>query len=498
MKKLLSLLMVAAMLLPMALSAAQAEDAQTLVVAQTLDTSTLDPQMQGSMSAMNILINMFDTLVTRDEEGNLAPSLATEWEALDDLTWQFKLREGVTFHNGSPFTAEDVKFSLERLINPDTGSPIVELAALDHVDIVDEYTVNLVFKTPDPIVPNKLVMFGGVILSKEYTEAHDSDYLAMNPIGTGPFKFVSWMKDSEVAMEAFAEYWDGAPAFDKLVFRVIPNQADMLAALKTGEIGMTNNIPWDLARSVEGDPNIEIVSSDSIRVNFISIDTALEPLNIKEVRQALNYAVDKQAIIDMIYGGYGKQIPTLIPEENFGFVKDLEPYGYDPEKAKALLAEAGYADGFTIDFDATNTELTDIQAIIGFLEAVGIKVEMNVMDNSTLSSRRSAGEAGALYLISNTGWTMDGMSNYQSYAKQDRRYARGGTDRLDKLVIIEETSVDPAVRMEAFEEAEQIMLDEALFLYLWQRSNLYAIRSDISYTPNPIGLMKMYVARPAE
>src|SRR5699024_5781676 len=124
--------------------------------------STMDPQKQGGMSSMNVLINMFDTLVFRDSEGNLIPGLATEWEALDDLTWQFKLREGVTFHNGYPFTAEDVKFSLERLINPDTGSPIVELAALDHVDIVDDYTVNLVFKTPDPIVPNKLVMFGGV------------------------------------------------------------------------------------------------------------------------------------------------------------------------------------------------------------------------------------------------------------------------------------------------------------------------------------------------
>lgn len=499
MKRILSMFLLLTLLCTLGMTQAFAEaEETTLIVAQSVDASTMDPQKQGGMSSMNVLINMFDTLVFRDSEGNLIPGLATEWEALDDLTWQFKLREGVTFHNGYPFTAEDVKFSLERLINPDTGSPIVELAALDHVDIVDDYTVNLVFKTPDPIVPNKLVMFGGVIISKQYTEEHDADYLATNPVGTGPFKFVSWTKDSQVVMEAYEDHWRGAPAYDNLIFRVVPNQADMLAALQTGEINMTNSIPYDLAVSVQNDPNISIASQKSIRVQFVNIDTAVEPLNDKRVRQALNYAVDKQAIIEAILGGHATQIPTLIPQENFGYVDTLEPYGYDPEKAKSLLAEAGYPDGFTVTFDALNTELTVIQAIVGYLEAVGVKVEMNVVDSSTLTSRCAAKEAANLYFQNNTGWTMDGMSNYQSYARTDRRYSRGGSEELNALVDIEETTIDPEVRMDAFEQAEALMYDEAYFIYLWQMDNLYATTADVEYTPNKIGLLWMFDAKPVE
>lgn len=498
MKKLLSMLLVTVMAISFLTGAAMAQEAKTLTVAQTLDTSTMDPQKQGAMSPMNVLINMFDTLVFRDATGNLIPSLATEWAAIDDLTWQFKLRQGVKFHDGDTFNAEDAKFSLERLINPDTASPIVELAALDHVDIVDEYTINLVLKRADPIIPNKLVMFGGVMLSKEYTEAHDADYLAQNPNGTGPYKFVSWLKDNQVVMEANKDYWRGAPAFDKLVFRVIPNQADMLAALKTGEIDMTNNIPWDLAKSVQNDPNINVSISEIIRMNFCPIDTSVPPLDNKLVRQALNYAVDKQAVIDAIYGGHGRVAASLIPKQNFGFDETLEAYPYDPEKAKALLAEAGYPDGFEITFDAVNTSLTEIQAIVGFLEEVGIKVNMNVIDSSTMSSLRAAKTIGPLYFDGNTGWTMDGMSNYQSYAKRDRRYSRGGTEELDGLVDIEEGTIDPAVRLEAFKKAEQIMHDEAYFIYLWQLNSFFAVRNTVEYTPNVIGLLWMYDVKPAQ
>ena len=497
MKKLLTVLLVAAMALSLLPGMTLAEG-KTLTIAQTLDTSTMDPQKQGAMSPMNVLINMFDTLVFRDAAGNLIPSLATEWEAIDDVTWQFKLREGVTFHDGDVFNAEDAKFSLERLIDPDTASPIVELAALDHVDIVDEYTINLVLKHPDPIIPNKLVMFGGVMLSKEYTEAHEADYLALNPNGTGPYKFVSWHKDSSIVMAGNENYWRGAPAFDELIFRIIPNQADMLAALRTGEIDMTNSIPWDLAKSVENDPDITITIAESIRVNYVPIYQDIEPFGDKLVRQAVNYAVDKQGILDALYGGNGRVLGTFVPSQNFGFDPSIEPYPYDPQKAKELLAEAGYPDGFEATFNAVSTSLMEIQAIAGFLEEVGIKIDMNVIDSSTQSSMRAARTNGPLYFESNTGWTMDAMSNYQSWAKSDRRYWLGGTPELDAVVDIEETSVDPDVRTAAFKEGEAIMHEEALHIFLWQLSNFYAVRNNVTYTPNVIGLLWLYDVQPAE
>ena len=476
-------------------SDSQPEEKRTsMVVGVTGDASTMDPQKQGKMADMNILINIYDTLVTRDESGQLAPSLATEWEAIDDVTWQFKLREGVKFHNGEDFNAEAAKFSLDRLLDPDTASPIAELRNVTSVEIVDEYTINVITEAPDPIIPNKMVLFGGVMLPPQYTTEHDADYLAQNPVGTGPYKFVSWQKDSEVVLEANEDYWRGAPVIKNVTFRIIPNAADTLAALKTGEVDFVQGLSGDLATSLEGVEGIKLMAADWIKTYYISIDTAVEPLNIKEVRQALNYAVDKEAIIESVLLGYAEQVATILPRQNFGYDSSIEPYPYDPEKAKELLADAGYPDGFEVTFDALSTESTTIQAIVGYLEAVGVKVTLNMVDASTLTSKAAAKTAAPLYMQSNTGWTMDGMSNFQSYARRDRRYARGGTQELDDLVDIEETTIDPTVRQEAFTRAQEILKDEALFIYLWQAKNVLAMSDDINFTPNMNGVLWMYNA----
>lgn len=469
----------------------------SMVVGVAADASTMDPQKQGKMADMNILINIYDTLVTRDESGQLAPSLATEWKTVDDVTWQFKLREGVKFHNGEDFNAEAAKFSLDRLLDPDTASPIAELRAVTGVEIVDDYTINVITEAPDPIIPNKMVLFGGVMLPPKYTAENDADFLAQNPVGTGPYKFVSWQKDSSVVLEANEEYWRGAPAIKDLTFRIIPNAADTLAALKTGEVNFVQGLSGDLAASLEGTEGVKMMSADWIKTYFISIDTAVEPLNIKEVRQALNYAVDKEAIIGSILGGNAQQVATILPRQNFGYDAAIDPYPYDPEKAKELLAGAGYPDGFEVTFDALTTESTTIQAIVGYLEAVGVKVNMNMVDSSTLVSNCAAKTAAPLYMNSNSGWTMDGMSNFQSFAKRDRRYARGGTQELDDLVDVEETTVDPAIRQEAFTRAQEILKEEALFIYLWQANNVLAMSDDINFTPNMNGTLWMYGANPA-
>ena len=497
MKKLLTLLIAIALLVT-ATTISMAEE-KTLVVAQTSDTVTLDPQKQGGMASMNVLINLYDTLVTRDENGDLAPCLAKSWEAVNDTTWRFYLRDDVYFHDGDHFDAEDAKFTLDRLNAPETASPIAELKNLDHTDVIDQYTIDLVFKATEPIAPNKCVLFGGVMLSKEYTEAHDADYLALNPNGTGPYKFVSWQKDSEVVMAKNENYWREPAAYDKLIFRVIPNQADMMAALMTGEIDIGPSLTADLAASVSGNESLKVIDADWIRTFFISLDTVnSEPLKDKRVRQALNYAIDKQAIIEAIFAGYAKQVSTILPSQTFGFDPECPYYGYDVEKAKTLLKEAGYENGFEITFDATSGEVMEIQAICGFLEEVGIKINLNVIDTSTMTSLRTSGTAHEMYYIGNTGWTMDGLSNYQSFAARDRRYARGGNEELDALVVKEETTVDPAERFEAFKQAQAIMSDEAFFIFLWQRDNIYVMSTKVDFSPNPIGILNMYTAKPIE
>ncbi len=469
----------------------------TLVVAQNIDASTLDPQKQGKMPDMNILINIFDTLMTRDANGQLTPSLATEWKATSDTVWEFKLRKDVKFHDGEPFNAAAAKFSLDRLANPDTKSPIAELRNVKGVAIVDDYTIDITTDGPDPILPTKVVLFGGVMVPPQYIKEKGDDYFAKNPVGTGPFKFVSWAKDNQVIMEANADYWRGAPKFKKLTMRTIPNVADMVAALKTGEIDIAAaGLTADVAKDLKNNKDIDIVSADWIRTFYINLDATKPPFDKKEVRQAVNYAIDVQSIIDSIFGGYAKRVSTIIPRQNFGYDATIKPNEYNPEKAKQLLAQAGYPNGLTVQFDADNLDSVVVQAFAAQLEKIGVKCTINFTDNATLIANMTAKKAAPMYYLGNTGWTMDAMSNFQSYVRSDRRYARLNNPELDKLVDLEEKTIDPAKRQAAFTTAQQILKDEGYFIYLYQLDAILGIRKNVSFKPNPIGVLSMYTATP--
>ncbi|AMQ07706.1 ABC transporter substrate-binding protein [Sporosarcina psychrophila] len=468
----------------------------TLIVAQQSDTSTLDPQKQGKMPDMNILINMFDTLITTDSDQQLAPSLAESWEVVDEDTWEFKLREDVIFHNGEKFNAETVKFSIERLLDPATQSPIVELSNVESVEVIDEYIVQLHTAGSDPILPNKLTLFGGVIVPKEYIEENGEEHFAEQPIGTGPFKFVSWKRDNEVVMESFEDYWQGASAIKTLKFRAIPDEANLAAALRAGEIDIATGITPDIMKQLEGNTEINVKSEQGIRTFFISLDTKdpESPLHKKEVRQALNYAVDVDLMIDSVLDGQAKRVTTLIPEENFGYDESITPYEYNPEKARELLNEAGYPDGFDITFDANNLDSNNVQVITAQLKKIGVNVEANLMDGQTFISNIRAEKASPMYYQGNTGWTLDAMSNFQSYIKSDRRYNRWEDDKVDKLIDIEEQSLDSKVRQEAFTELQEIIKEEAPFIFLYQINNLYGIQEGVNWQPNSIGILRMYGA----
>jgi len=467
----------------------------SLVVAQTADAATMDPQKQGKMPDMNILINIFDTLVTRDADNKLAPGLATEWKSLDDTTWQFKLRQGVKFHNGEPFNAEAVKFSIDRLNNAATKSPVVELKTVKEVVVVDEYTVNVVTNAPDPIIPNKMVLFGGAMVPPKYIQEKGDDNFAKNPVGTGPFKFVSWKKDHEVVMEANAEYWQGAPKINKLTFRTIPNFSDMIAAVKTGEIDVAANLTADVANQLKGQSEIEVVSAPWIRTFYFVIDTTKDtPLAKKEVRQALNYALDVNTVIDTVLGGHAKRVSTLVPSQNFGYDPAIKPYEHNPEKAKQLLAQAGYPDGFTTQMDAGNLDADIVQAFAAQLEKVGVKVQVTLMEAATLTANVTAKKNAPLYFLGNTGWTMDAMSNFQSYLKSDRRYNAWKNAEADKLVDIEEQTIDSAKRQDALSSLQKLLIEESPYLYLYQADSIYGMNKNVNWTPNVIGVLKMYNA----
>ncbi|GAA3410558.1 ABC transporter substrate-binding protein [Paenibacillus hodogayensis] len=466
----------------------------TLTVGQELDAGTLDPQKQGKMPDMNILINMFDTLVARDKDNKLAPALATEWKSVDDTTWEFKLREGVKFHNGEPFNADAVKFSIDRLNNPDTKSPIVELKTVKEVVVVNPTTVRFITNGPDPILPNKMTLFGGVMVPPQYIKEKGDDNFAKSPVGTGPFKFISWQKDSQISMEANADYWQGAAKLSKLTFKIIPNPSNMAAALRTGEIDIAAGIKSEVADQLKGQSGINIVSSPGIRTFYISLNTTQGPLAKKEVRQALNMAVDVDTMIKTVMGGHAERVSTMVPKQNFGYDASVKPFEYNVQKAKQMLADAGYPQGFSIQLDAATPDANSVQVIAAQLEQIGVKVNINLMDNTTLVSNITAKKVAPMYYIGNTGWTMDALSNFQSYLKSDRRYNNWVNAEVDKLIDEEELTIDPQKRQAAFSKLQSILKEEAPYIFLYQINGLYGMRTNVDWTPNPVGLMKMYTA----
>lgn len=460
---------------------------QTLHIAMGSSNSTMDPQKQGNMIDMGVLINMFDMLVFRDKDLNLVPWLATEWHMVDDHTWQFKLREGVEFHNGEPFNAEAVKFSIERLINPETGSPIVELRHVTGVEVVDEYTVNIRTKDPDPLIPNKLTMFGGVMVPPKYIQEYGDQHFALNPVGTGPFKFVEWRRDSHLVMEANENYWGGAPEVPYLVFHSIPDDASRVAALQTGEIDITTNLPADIVQVVERSPGIRAVSVPGLRVHYLYPDSRVEPLTNPLVRQAIAHAIDVDALIEAVLGGHGVRTDSMISSAMFGHNPDIPGYAYDPAKSRELLAQAGYPDGFSMKFHATaGTYMKDRDvalAVTAMLNEVGIRTELEILEYGTFVDHLVNDTMAELYFIGVLAWTLDGTSNMQADVLSTGPYSRIRDSRLDELIFVAGTSMDQDTRFDTYQRIQEILHEEAYFVPLWTGNDIYGLNDRVDWTP---------------
>lgn len=465
-----------------------------LRVAQAEDTTTLDPQKQGDMVSMNILINMFDTLTTRGADNRLAPGLALSWAATDHLTWRFHLRPGVTFQNGEPCDAAAVKYSIERVLDPGTRSPIVELRYVEGASVVDPLTVDLHTTQHDPILPAKLSLFGGVVVPPAYLNHVGAEEFARAPIGTGPFRFATWRRDHELRMRANPSHWNGPPSLAELVFRPVPNPASSLAALQSNEVDLVAGLTPDAAQQLAGYPGVVIDSNPGIRTSYLSLDTEDAQLRDRRVRQALNHAIDVPQLIEAVLDGKGRAVPAMIPDGAFGFDATVEPFARDVGLARRLLADAGHPDGIDTTLAASNADANIAEAISGLLARAGIRARVQLHDPGTYTALRTSQNRralGPMYLSASTVWTMDGSSMLQSIVRSDRRQSRWTSAEADRLIDAEELSVDPADRQRAFSELQRLIKREAPFVPLYQLDNIYARNKRPRWTPGTVGSLRM-------
>jgi peptide/nickel transport system substrate-binding protein len=483
-----------------------------LIVGMAGAPVTLDPADHRTRESETIIRNMFDGLVTRDTRSGVHLELAESMEWVDDTTLEVKLRQGVKFHDGVEMTADDVVFTFERIIGenmieypePHTSPRKGLIAPLESVEKVDDYTVRMQFSGAWP--PAMQMIVHQQIVPKHYLEEVGTEGFVANPIGTGPFKFVSAKGMDEIVMERFDDYWGGAPDLEPMgpacvktaVFRVIPEASTRVAALLAGEVDIVQAVPAELVDTLAQTPGIQLKTAPSTQPKWMEMNVNQPPFDDPQVRQALNYAVDKDLLIEALYGGRAVALPgPLSPYNNF-VNQSLQPYSYDPDKALEILAEAGWTDSdgdgtldkdgqpFAFTMDTLEVQRTLAEAVADQLRAIGLDVSVRFWDYGVVRPMLLAGERMA-YLEDWGDSAFDPVGHFEAkwhtYV-EDSPAGRGNfstysNERVDELIEQGETTPDTAERQAIYDEAQEIVYEEAPAIFLILPEEAEASREDI-------------------
>jgi len=462
-----------------------------IIISETADTNALDPKYLKGRQSQDVLRVMFDSLYHRDNNMQIVPWLATSYENPDELTWRFHLRQGVKFHNGNDFKANDVKFTLGRLVEDD--SQFSTRKYVDRVEVVDDYTVDIITKEPYAAFMTRVVLWH--MTDEEYFNEVGAEGFGSNPVGTGPFTFVEWAKDERVVFEANRDYWGGSPKIKTVIFTPIPEEATSIAALEAGDVDIIGVPPEYVDQAPEG---IEVVTVPGTRAYFLAMNVNVEPFDDVRVRQAMNYAIDVESIIENVLNGLARRLDNPLLPEAFGYIA-TPVYSYDPDKAKSLLAEAGYPDGFEMKIDARPSYKELAEVLVGQLSALGIKVNVVLTEGAAFTALYEPGFTQT-YLGSwgNSEADADGMLSKQFYSD---RYscnllgpegetgfgdlARGcyytgyANAEVDAAVVAAARDTDPEKRKEYYATAVKIIVEEAPWLFLYNPVEIFAHRDRV-------------------
>ena len=454
-----------------------------IVVGISSDPQSWDPIDTFLLDWSSVATSVFEGLVERTLDLELKPGLAEKWEYKDDKTIVFTLRQGVQFQNGEPFNADAVKYTFDRLLGDEgkKGPQYSNYTSIKSVEVNDEYTVTLHLNSADPVLLTKLSGYGAVIVPPKYIEEKGDEFFNNNPVGTGPFKMTSYKRDQEVVLEKNENYWkEGLPKLDKVTFKVIPEASTRLAELQTGKIDVMKRVEVAQAETVKGTDFLELKEVGTPTVFSLRFDTAKAPLGDVKVRQAINYAINKEEIINTILNGYAKPISTYQSELSFGNNPNLKPYPYDPKKAKELLKDAGVAEGTSLDLfiPGTDGNFKEIaQAVSFYLEEVGLKVNINSVDATTLTSDLiPKGNAGHMYRQGWGGWTLDfDNTAYLMYHEGEQWNPSFKDEKVEELLAAQRATVDQKEREAIFMQLTELLYELAPEVNLYQAVDLYAV-----------------------
>ncbi len=469
------------------------EHGGTLIAGIHSDPIGFDPHTTSAYSSFEVLENVYDTLVELSYNLLPQPALATSWVVSENgLTWTFLIRSGVKFHNGRSLTAEDVKYSLERIMDPETGSGNAwRLAAVESIETFGDQVVAIHLKHPYPALVAKIAYGKPIaIVAKENVE---DGTINTHPIGTGPFEFVEHIPGNRIVLKRNPNYWrEGKPYLEQLIYRPIPDEIVRVTSLLTGDIDWLDTVPPQRISELKGNENLVVGEVDGMSYWYIGVNCMREPMSDKRVRQAIAYAIDRAEITAAAKWEAATPSDNPLPEGSY-WNAGYHPYlGHESlEKAGELLAEAGYADGFKADV-MVSTQFPETvraaQVLQAQLQALGIELEIRVLEWGTWLEEEAAGNFD-FYIC---GWisnlSPDDYFYAQHYTDEVFNFTGYSNTELDELLDQGRREADPEKRFEIYAQVQRIIIDDAPYIYLYIPKVVHA------WLPH----VKGYVARPDE
>jgi peptide/nickel transport system substrate-binding protein len=458
-------------------------EAAEITIALGSEPTSLDPYLVDDGGERAINDNIYETLLTRSPEGELQPGLATDLPTqVDDTTWEFKLREGVTFHDGSAFNADSVVASVDRIVGliADAGTDLDGFFnSITGAEKVDDTTVRITTAEPDGVLPARMYW-----LKMIPTSAKDVEDLSEEPVGTGPYTFESYETGTEITLAANADYWGDAPSIETVHYAFVTEAGTRLAGLKSGQYDLITNLaPQD----VEQAPAFAEVQGQEHPIIILNADEGITA--DVNVRKALNLAVDKDAIVEQVYGGYAAVDPgQLISETIVGFNPDLEAYGYDPDEAKSLIEEAGVAgETITLVGESSGRWLNDrelIEAVASYWTEAGLQVDLQTpgFDEylDVLFDRESRADA---IFVSSSNDLLDADRQLSTFYQAGGVGSSNSDEELASLIDQAGAELDPEGRTPIYNEALQLAYDQAYFTWLVNNKDLYGLSERVEWTP---------------
>ena len=449
------------------------------------EPASLDPQKQWNPDSYYVYRNIFDNLVTRDDSGKIVPQVAKSWKQVSPTEMEFTIRDDITFTDGSKLTPEDVAYSVNRIIDPKFASPqLGQFNLITGAKVTGDNTVTLTTKRPYPVLLAQLVKLS--IVPEHVVKKEGESAFNLHPVGSGPYEFVDWKRGVSVTLKRNDNYWGRKGPFETVTFRAVPDASTRVADLQAGTADLVVSLNSDQANQLKSASGVQALSAPTERVAFLGMNTHLPPFTDLKVREAVAYGIDRQGLIEGILGGYGKVVGELLSPAHFGWTPGIEPYPYDPAKAKKLIAEAGDAAKKPIDFGTAPVyDQRIVQAVQQMLNEIGLNVKIHMTDMASYL-KSVQGPMDQRPMLNFGRWScacQDADGIMYPLLDSNSNWSRYSNPQMDKLLEDARSTLDKKQRQEDYTKASELVKKDVPLLPLYQVYAIYGASKKLQWTP---------------